>query len=268
MEEKRRGLTAAASSVGLLGVSVNWQRGGREEKIVDQNSVTLGRVFTWYIGLVLRPVATVRAIIAARPVRAGFLTAAVVLFATAALSFAGFDTESLDDIFEEGAPDFSILAIILFAVPITLFAGVGYVLSTTILHLFSRLFGGNGSWSATLSGLTLFSALGVLPIVPLALASIISFSDGDSPSTAPSSIASLIQLIVTIWTIALIVILARENYRISTGSAVLSVLVSGLAAIFVVGILAILLFLALVIIVLAIFWADTCDVEALRRPIV
>ena len=221
---------------------------------MTQNSVTMGTVFTWYIGLVLRPVTTIRAIVAARPVRVGIVTAAVVLFATVAImSVAGLATESLDDVFEEGAPDFSIFATVLFSVPITLFAGVGYVLSATILHLFSRLFGGNGSWSATLSGIMLFSVLGVLPIVPLALASLISGSDGDGSSAAFSGITSVIQFIVTIWTIVLIVILARENYRISTGSAVLSVLVSGLVAILVVGILAILLFLVLLIILLVTF---------------
>ena len=218
-----------------------------------QNSVTMATVFTWYIGLILRPVTTIREIVAARPVGVGILTAAVVLLATVVLSVAGFDTDALDDVFEEGAPDFSILAIVLIAVPFTLFAGAGYALSTTILHLFSRLFGGNGSWSATLSGVTLFSALGVLPIIPLALASLISVSDGDGSSAALSGIGSAIQLIVTIWTIVLIVILARENYRISTGSAVLSVLVSGLVAIFMVGVLVLLLLIVLIIILLVTF---------------
>ena len=180
------------------------------------------------------------------------MTAIVLGFVTLYLSLAGIDLESLGEIVEEGPPDISVLGFILIAMALTIFGAIGYVLGTTILHIFSRAFGGKGSWSATLSGLTLFSVLGVFQLIPLALATIIATTGRDNSTSAFSGIASLIQLIVTIWTIVLIVILVRENYRVTTGAAALTVLLSVLVSLFVVGLIIALLILILVFVLFAI----------------
>ena len=220
---------------------------------MGQNSVNSASIFALYIGLVLRPVHTIRFIVSSKPVTAGIITAIIMGLLTAGLSVAGFDTESLDEAFEGGAPEISFLAIVPITAAFVLFGGIAYVIGATILHLVTRLFGGNGSWSATFSGLTLFSVLGVIQLIPLALAAFSATTGWDGSSSVFGAITSVIQLITTVWTIILIVILVRENYRLTTGVAVLSTLVSGLVSIFTLGLIAIVFILMLVVILIAIY---------------
>jgi hypothetical protein len=86
-----------------------------------------------------------------------------------------------------------------------------------IVHGTSRLLGGRGPFSGTLSGFgfaTVPSVLGIpAQLLPLLL------------GTSGAILSGLVQLGITIWVIVLEVIAARENHRFSTGRAVAALLI-------------------------------------------
>ena len=93
-----------------------------------------------------------------------------------------------------------------------------------------------------LAGLMMLSVLSLILVIPGlldALASAVGeMAEGD---TSPFEVIStVVSLVVAIWSIILAIILIRENYRLSTGIAVLSGIASFFAAIVVDVILVIL----------------------------
>ncbi len=95
--------------------------------------------------------------------------------------------------------------------------------------------------------LSVLSLILVIPGLLDALASAVGeMAEGD---TSPFEVIStVVSLVVAIWSITLAIILIRENYRLSTGIAVLS----GIASFFAVAIIGIIFFFMLILFIVMI----------------
>ena len=203
----------------------------------------MNTALNWCVGIFLRPVKTIREIVAARPLKIGFVTLLVITLLSGLFSIGlggSFDPESLSDEEVEITAAFTVVGTILFVAGVLI---VGAVF-TLVLHVIAKLFGGNGAYAGMLAALLMMSVLNIVQIVPQALA--LAVSAGDSNS-AFGAIASLAGLVVAIWSIVLGVIVIRENYQMSTGLALLSGVIS-FAAAFIVGIIVAIVF-AIVLVV-------------------
>ena len=210
-------------------------------------------LLNWYIGLIVRPVSTLREIVDARPVALGLLTLLIVAILNGLVSFAfGLETDTFTDFTDEDiniGPAVIILGTLLFVAYVTV--QLGFL--SLIVHIISKLFGGNGSYSGMLAGLMMLSILSLILVIPGLLDALASgIGEAAEGDTSPfEAISTVVSLVVAIWSIILAIILIRENYRLSTGMAVLSGIASFFAAIVVGAILLILLFIVLVAVVLA-----------------
>ena len=210
-------------------------------------------LLNWYIGLIVRPVGTLREIVDARPLGLGLLTLLVVAILNGLVSFAfGLETDTFTDFTDEDiniGPAVIILGTILFVA----FVAVQLGFFSLIVHIISKLFGGSGAYTGMLAGLMMLSILSLIPVVPALLDALATgIGEASEGDTSPFEVIGLIvSLVVAAWIIILGIILIRENYRLSTGIAVLSGIASFFAA-FVVGIILLfLLFIVLVAVVLA-----------------
>ena len=177
-------------------------------------------LLNWYIGLIVRPVSTLREIVDARPVALGLLTLLVVAILNGAISI-GLqpDQDVSSDIATSGLASIVVWAI-LTAIFVTIYLGF----SSLIAHVVSRLLGGNGAYTGMWAGLMMLSILSLIPVIPSLLDALAKgFGEAAVGDTSPfGGIAGTVRIVVAIWTLILAVILIRENYRLSTGVAVLS----------------------------------------------
>ena len=201
-----------------------------------------------YIGLIVRPIHTIQQIVEDRPVGLGLLTLLIVAIANGIVTFGlGIDTSTFEEFADEEINiglGFIIIGTLLFVA----FVAVELGFFSLIVHLISKLFGGDGAYTGILAGLMMLSVLNLIPVVPSLIDALVRGEDG---SSAFEAIAGVVSLVVAVWSIVLAILLIRENYRISTGMAVLSGIASFFAAIVVGVILFILLIIVLVALVVA-----------------
>lgn len=205
-------------------------------------------LLSMYIGLIVRPVHTIQQIVDARPVGLGLLTLLIVAIANGVVTFGlGLDTETFEQFTEDEITiglGFIVIGTLLFVAYVAVQMGF----FSLIVHLISKLFGGDGAYTGMLAGLMMPSILSLIPVVPSLLNVLVRGEDGSSAFEAIATVASLA---VAIWSVILGIILIRENYRLNTGMAVLS----GIASFFVAIVIAIILFILLIIVLIAIVLA-------------
>lgn len=198
-----------------------------------------------YIGLIVRPVHTIQQIVDERPVGLGLLTLLIVAILNGVVSFGlGLDTATFEEFADEEiniGVGFVVIGTLLFVA----FVVVELGFFSLIVHLISKLFGGDGAYTGMLAGLMMLSILSLIPVVPSLLDVLVRGEDG---SSAFEAIAGVVSLVVFVWTIVLAILLIRENYRISTGIAVLS----GIASFFAAIVVGVILFILLIIVLVAI----------------
>ncbi len=166
-------------------------------------------VLSTYIGLIVRPIHTIQQIVADRPVGLGLLTLLIVAIANGIVSFGlGIDTATFEEFTDEEINvglGFVVIGTLLF---------VGFVVVelgffSLIVHLVSKLFGGDGAYTGMLAGLMMLSILSLIPVVPSLLDALVR---GEDESSAFQAIATVVSLVVFLWTIVLSILLIRENY--------------------------------------------------------
>lgn len=205
-------------------------------------------LLNWYIGLIVRPIHTLQQIVDAKPIGLGLLTLLIVAVANGIVTFGlGIDTATFEDIADEEiniGVGFVVIGTLLFVA----FIAVELGFFSLIVHLISKLFGGDGAYTGMLAGLMMLSVLSLIPVIPGLLDALA--GEAAEGETSPfETISVIVSLVVAIWSIVLAILLIRENYRLSTGMAVLSGIASFFAAIVVGVILFILLIIVLVVIV-------------------
>ena len=202
-------------------------------------------LLNWYIGLIVRPIHTLQQIVDAKPVGLGLLTLLIVAIANGIVTFGlGIDTATFEEIADEEinvGVGFVVIGTLLFVA----YVAVNMGFFSLIVHLISKLFGGDGAYTGMLAGLMMLSVLSLIPVVPSLLDVLV--RGVDEPS-AFQAIAGLVSLVVGIWSIVLAILLIRENYRLSTGMAVLS----GIASFFAAIVVGVILFILLIIVLIAI----------------
>ena len=205
-------------------------------------------LLSMYIGLIVRPIHTLQQIVEERPVGLGLLTLLIVAIANGIVTFGlGIDTSAFEEFADEEinvSVGFVVIGTLLFVA----FVAVELGFFSLIVHLISKLFGGDGAYTGMLAGLMMLSVLSLIPVIPGVLDALAAeVAEGE---TSPfETISFIVSLVVGIWSIVLAILLIRENYRLSTGMAVLSGIASFFAAIVVGVILFILLIIVLVVIV-------------------
>ena len=203
-----------------------------------------------YIGLIVRPIHTIQQIVVDRPVGLGLLTLLIVAILNGVVSFGlGFDTATFEEFTDEPISiglGFVVIGTLLFVA----FVAVELGFFSLVVHLISKLFGGDGAYTGMLAGLMMLSILSLIPVIPGLLDALASgIGEATESEASPfEAISVIVSLVVFIWTIILGIILIRENYRLSTGMAVLSGIASFIAA----AIVAIVLFIVLIIVLVAI----------------
>ena len=181
-------------------------------------------LLNWYIGLIVRPVSTLREIVDARPVALGLLTLLVVAILNGAISIGlQLDTDVSSDV-AEVQNEVGVVSVIVWAIVAAMFATMYFGFTSLIAHIISRLLGGNGAYTGMWAGLMMLSILSLIPVIPSLLDALAKgFGEAAVGDTSPfGGIAYVVRIVVAIWTLILAVILIRENYRLSTGVAVLS----------------------------------------------
>ncbi len=201
-----------------------------------------------YIGLIVRPVHTLQQIAEDRPIGLGLLTLLIVAIANGIVTFGlGIDTATFEEFTDEeidvGA-GFVVIGTLLFVA----FVAIQLGFFSMIVHLISKLFGGDGAYAGMLAGLMMLSVLSLIPVVPSLLDVLVR---GEDESSAFEAIAGVVSLVVAVWSIVLSILLIRENYRLSTGMAVLS----GIASFFASIVVGVILFILLIIIFVALIVA-------------
>ncbi len=170
-----------------------------------------------YIGLIVRPVHTIQQIVDDRPVGLGLLTLLIVAIANGIVTFGlGIDTATFEEFSGEEitiGTGFVVIGALLFVA----FVAVELGFFSVIVHFISKLFGGDGAYTGMLAGLMMLSVLSLIPLVPSLLDVLARGEDG---STAFEAIATVVSLVVAVWSIVLAILLIRENYRLTTGMAV------------------------------------------------
>ena len=202
-----------------------------------------------YIGLIVRPIHTIQQIVQDRPVGLGLLTLLIVAIANGIVTFGlGIDTSTFEEFADEEINiglGFIIIGTLLFVAYIVVSLGF----FSLIVHLISKLFGGDGAYTGMLAGLMMLSILSLIPIVP-SLLDVLATGVGEAAEGESSpfeTISAVVSLVVFVWTIILGIILIRENYRLTTGMAVLS----GIASFFASIVVSVILFILLLIVFIA-----------------
>lgn len=202
-------------------------------------------LLTWYIGLIVRPINTIQEIVDAKPVGLGLLTLFVVALVGALVGVGtGFDpTEANNE--DVQFPDVSFGLVVSMSIVITLWVIPVFALLSLIPHVLARLFGGNGSYVGYLSGAAMIPVISLISTAVSAVLALALRTDG--LEGAGSVVSTVVSLAVAIWMIILTVLLIRENYRLTTGMAVVTFLVTvpigAVAAVILGAILGILLLL-------------------------
>ncbi len=170
------------------------------------------RLIDWLFGVIARPGETLNEIAAEKPVGLAFLVYLIVAALNAITNtYSNQSMDAIDELmFEVGfylAPYWFVIGAVFFSI-------ISIFISTLLIHLFARLFGGRGGyWS-------LFSAyafavfpliIGVPTTVFLGLTGVFG-----------SVISGLITFGLAIWVLILEVIAIREAHGITTGMSILA----------------------------------------------
>ena len=179
-----------------------------------------------YIGLIVRPIHTIQQIVVDRPVGLGLLTLfGVALVGTLVGVGTGFDPKeaSNEDV---QFPDISFGLVVSMSIVITLWVIPVFALLSLIPHVLARLFGGSGAYAGFLSGAAMIPVISLISTAVSAVLALALRTDGLEGTG--SAVSSVVSLVVAIWMIVLTVLLIRENYRLTTGMAILTFLVTAL----------------------------------------
>ncbi|MCL0056283.1 YIP1 family protein [Dehalococcoidia bacterium] len=162
------------------------------------------------IGVLARPTSTIRGICQQRPIGWAIIVYLVVSLVISAITWieTGFyDLEGM------GLPDLGMPAVLVGSLIISI---ITLVISTAICHLVASLLGGRGSYSGLFCG-SAFAGLPRIFTAPLAVI-------GMLPMVGPL-LSGLGNFGVMVWSLVLSILAIRENYLISTGRAILIVLI-------------------------------------------
>ncbi|MDI6814617.1 MAG: Yip1 family protein [Dehalococcoidales bacterium] len=171
-------------------------------------------IFETLIGILIRPTPTIRSICQQRPIGWAVVIYLVICLvsAVAAIGLGFFEEAGLP-----GLGRFSIAVYIpgmLVGTPII--GLLALVVSVAIYHLVALVLGGKGSYSGLFSGFA-FAALPSIFSAPLAVISL-------PLGIVGTMLYSLGSIGLSLWVVVLYVIALRENYAVSTGRAILILL--------------------------------------------
>lgn len=173
------------------------------------------KLLDWLFGILARPVDTLRTVAEARPVVWAILIYISITIMAAVTSFyslqAAGSWQEVNEAFGLSIPLGLVIGGSIFLGLISLF------ITTGLLHLFARLFGGSGNYGGLLSayGFAYFPMIIGVPIT--VLAGFIGFIGG--------IVSGLAGLALSVWVLVLQVIALRESHRLSTGISILVYLI-------------------------------------------
>ncbi|MCL0060027.1 YIP1 family protein [Dehalococcoidia bacterium] len=161
------------------------------------------------IGVLARPTSTIHSICQQRPIGWAIIVYLVVSLVSAItwIETGFYDLEGM------GLPDLGMPGILVGSLIINI---ITLVIFTAICHLVASLLGGRGSYSGLFSGFGFASVPGIF-VAPLAVI-------GMLPMVGPL-LSVLGNFGVIVWSLVLSILAIRENYLISTGRAILIVLI-------------------------------------------
>ena len=159
------------------------------------------------IGVLARPTSTIHSICQQRPIGWAIIVYLVVSLVSA---ITWIETGFYDPM---GLPDLGMPAVLVGSLIINI---ITLVIFTAICHLVASLLGGRGSYSGLFSGFGFASVPGIF-VAPLAVI-------GMLPMVGPL-LSVLGNFGVIVWSLVLSILAIRENYLISTGRAILIVLI-------------------------------------------
>ncbi len=170
------------------------------------------KIFDWLYGVIARPVPTLNEIARERPAGWAFLVYAGVTFLTAAVSFYREQTFA---IFDEAMFEFGLRIPFPLIIAATVLWGiVSIFISTVLLHLFARLFGGQGGYWNLFSAYA-FATFPMIIVVPTIFVTGFLGLFG-------TIISGLVSFGLSVWVLILQVLAIRESHGISTGMSILA----------------------------------------------
>ena len=176
----------------------------------------LRTLLRWYIGLVNRPVPTIREIVERRPLLAGVFTFSwsVFLWSTLWLGLAEFDSF----VYLVRNLDQSLALLLFFGVPI---ASLFVVVIVVLLHVAAGLMGGWGTLTTTFIGLAMNLSVGLIPAMA-GMFVLAQFTVSDQPRNDPLGGRVFFTLIAlsVMWVATLSTLLVRRNYGLSSRRSV------------------------------------------------
>jgi len=180
------------------------------------------------VGVLARPISTIRSICQQRPI--GW---AIIVYVVASLVSIVVSIETgVLDLEAIGLPDLSMPVIL---VGTLIFSVVMLAVFTAICHLAASLLGGKGGYWGLFSGFAFANLPGIF-VAPLAVIGLLPI--------VGALLSGLGNFAVVVWSLVLSILAVRENYLVSTGRAILIFLLLLVA-------LVVLIFLVTFLIVLA-----------------
>ena len=180
----------------------------------DPNEFWLRTLLRWYIGLVIRPVPTIREIVERRAVRVGaYALGFYVLLSTTVIAISPLIYDERSESVSDGMlSDASTMAVLpLFAVAWNVVI-VLIPVWAFLLHGLSRLVGGKGSFRSTLGALLIITTACYV-LYSIALALLVSVTSLVMQSTNLPSGGEALVLLGVLWANMLAYLLVRQNYR-------------------------------------------------------
>lgn len=179
---------------------------------MDENILELS------IGVLARPVSTMRRICQRRPMGWGIIISVLVSLIGASLQVA--QSEEAPSYLAEGVPAPAIDPVAWFIIA-PMIALLGLALAAALFHFTAFLLGGRSTYAGVFSAIA-FARLPSVFNAPLVLLSVLL-------GPAGSFLVGLGNMGLIVWSMALIVIGIRENYQLTTGRAILVFLLPLLA---------------------------------------
>lgn len=173
------------------------------------------RIIDWLYGVITRPVNTLNEIARHRPAGWAFLVYTGVVCLTALVSlYGGSISETLDEAmagigFRISAP--------LFLFGTILLAVIALFVSTLLLTVIARLFGGKGGYWNLFSAYAFAGFPGIINVPVTFLVSFLGIFG--------SILGGIVSFAVSIWVLVLQVIAVRESHGLSTGMSILAYII-------------------------------------------
>ncbi|MDW7739697.1 MAG: Yip1 family protein [Bacillota bacterium] len=173
------------------------------------------KIINWLSGVITMPVATLNEVAKEKPAGLAFLVYTFVLILTSIVAvYSGAQFSSYENSMLEIGFQFPLYYIALAMIP---FGIISLFISTLLIHLFARLFGGKGQyWN-------LFSAYAFANF-PMIINVPISFLLGFL-GIVGGILSGLFGFALSIWILVLQVIAIRESHSLSTGMSILTYLI-------------------------------------------